>query len=370
LVVALATAATGCGDKGDSKREPLAPARTPATGETARGAARIPGLAASDVAAAAVLAAYPPGKSSPNGWVLLPDDDWHDAVLGAQFAAAPVNAGLLIRKSDYFPPASADLIKRIQPKGFPRGQGLKAIIMGPGKGDILVDLQEQRLRLTQLKGKPAGLAKTLVPFSGGYAHKFSDNVVVISSQDRARDYALPAAAWSAYSGDALAFVDGGKVPKETAELLVQRKKVRLNTPNVYVFGPKSVIPAKVDKELARYGKVQRIGGGNPIEAAIAFAKFKDPKTGFGWGIDKGPASLSLVNLKDWGNAVGAFTFAAAGPQAPLLLTDDSRRLPRQVLDYARSVRDPDQDGQGFVFGDPRSISTDALHKLGGALRKK
>ena len=115
-------------------------------------------------------------------------------------------------------------------------------------------------------------------------------------------------------------------------------------------------------ELGRYGPVKRIGGSTPAEVAVAFARYHDSGTGFGWGIAGGPSSVSLVNRHQWANAIGAFSFAARGPQAPLLLLDERGRLPGAVASYLDEMGRRG-DAQAYAFGDRRSITTTVLREV-------
>src|SRR5262249_20732005 len=138
----------------------------------------------------------------PEGFVLVPDDDWRAAVVASQFAARPVSAGLLSINRDFIPTAPGDVMARVHPTGFPKAQGLKVVVLAKAGSDVYVDLQDLNLKPTALSGDPIQLAATLVPFRGGWAGSYSDSIAVVSAD--ARDYALPAAAWSAYSGDTVA----------------------------------------------------------------------------------------------------------------------------------------------------------------------
>jgi hypothetical protein len=351
--------AAGCG--GGNERKSQAPAQRPAEPDTGRNVARIAGKSPADVASAAVLALYPDRSHQPRGLVLTPQDDWRQAVVAAQFAAAPVGGAILPTAGDYLPAGPSDLVARLNPSGFPRAKGLEALVLGRAGADVLGELQGASLHLTQLKARtPEELAFKTVPFRGGWAHTYSDVVVAVSSQ--ARDYALPAAAWSAYSGDTVAFVTRSGVPAATRETLVQRRKLRLQKPAIYVIAPPNVIPGRVVKQLSAYGRVKRVAGDTPAATAVALARYKDRKTGFGWGLDAGPANVSLVNVNAWGNAFGALAFAAAGPRAPLLLTDSAASLPPVVVRYLRRLRNRSPN-QGFAFGDPASIGPGEIGQL-------
>jgi putative cell wall binding repeat protein len=364
-LAALALCATGCGDGDRAKTPATLGAAKPAPVEIGRNVARVPGLSPADVSAAAVLSAFD-GQQPPSGWVLVRQNSWREAALAAQFAATPVRAGILPIKSQYLPTGSADVLGRIKPSGFPKADGLEAVVLGHVSKDVFVDLEDLGLKPTQLEAAtPERLAADLVPFRGGWAGRHSASVVVVSSE--ARDYALPAAAWSAYSGDTLAFVSRRGVPKHTAALLAQRQKLLLDKPSIYVIGPPGVVPDAVLDQLRPHGEVKRVPGRNAVETAVELARYKDPKTGFGWGLRRGQASVSLVNTRDWANAIGAFAFAAGGPQAPLLLTDDPSRLPRPVEHYLRELAGP---SQGFAFGDAKSISPQVLGQMDELLRRR
>jgi len=368
LLACLGLALSACGQS-EGPAAPAAGLTAADAGEQlefGRNVARIGGISPSDVAGAAVLAAYPPGGDTPTSWFLLPQHRWHEAVLAAQFATDPVDAALLPINKEYIPPAAIDLLSRIEARGYPRAKGLEAVVLGKAGTDVFVDLTDRRLKATQLKAaSPTDLSETLVPFHGGGAGKYSSNIVVASADER--DYALPAAAWSAYSGDTLVFVTKDGVPPATARILAQREKLRLEKPTMYLIGPERVISASVAGQLAAYGSVKRVAGESAAATSVALARYHDPQTLFGWNMKRGPANVSLVNPKQWGNAIGAWTFAAAGPQAPLLLTESPQFLPPPVARYVEALGRAGEPSQGFVFGDRKSISSRALQQLDAAL---
>ena len=351
----------GCG--GTAEKPPTLPtlgATKVMPGEFGRNVVRIGGLSPTDVAGAAVMALYSRDQP-PAGWVLAADGDWRSAIIGAQFAAGPVYAGVLPIKADYLPTAADDVLRRIKPPGFPKGHGLQALVLGHGTRNLFGDVDALGLKPSLLKAPSADrLALDTVPYRGGFAGAYSDSVVIVSNE--ARDYALPAAAWSAYSGDTVAFVHRDRVPAATRALLMQRRKLRVEQPSIYVVGPSNVVSDAVLGALRRYGPVKRIGGTTPAEVSVALARFHDPKTGFGWGIKHGPASVSLVNRRTWGNAVAALSFAARGPQAPLLLLDRAGSLPAPVASYLRDLgaKGP---SQAFAFGDRASIASGLLTRV-------
>lgn len=360
--LASAIALSGCGA---THRQFGLPRTGGVPGEAGQNVVRITGLGGDDVAGAASLALYPGGERSPGGWLIFNRGRWRDAVLAAQFAAAPLDASLLPVASKFLPTPAKDLINRVLPVGFPQSQGIQTLMLGDQPTDVLSAVSDRKLKASELKAPtPPELASKLVPYRGGFAHAYSGEIVIVSQQDPA--YALPAAAWSAYSGDTIGFVDRNGVPAATVAMLTQREKLKAEKPTVYLLGPPSVISDGVAKQLGQYGAVKRIAGPDAVTTAIAFAQYRDPKTGFGWGLTRGPASVSLVNVNYWQDAIGAFMFAAAGPQAPLLLTTSAGALPAPVASYLAQLRVA-QGNQGFVFGDPQRISSVELQQLDASL---
>ena len=356
----------GCGGPA---RSPTAPAAVIGNvkvppGEFGRSVVRVGGLSPSDVAGAAALAMFSTHEP-PTGWVLARSDDWRDSVLAAQFAAGPVYAGLLAVDRGYLPTAATDVLRRIRPRAFPKAQGLEGLVVGGASTGLFGDVDQLGLKVSLLRaGTPAELALQTVPYRGGFSGAYSDSIMIVSNADR--DYALPAAAWSAYSGDSMAFVDRDAIPQATRDLLVQRRKLRIDQPSIYIVGPPSVVSDRVAAQLRAYGPVKRIGGATPADVSVAFARYHDPATGFGWGIKDGPTSVSLVDRRQWGNAIGAFAFAARGPQAPLLLLDDADRLPASVEGYLDDLGRRG-NGEAYAFGDEKSVSTAVLRHVDAIL---
>jgi hypothetical protein len=360
----------GCGGGHDNRPASIGPSK-PAQVDVGENVVRIPGRSPGDVAAAAVLSQYGPGGESgaSSGWIVVRGQAWREAMIAAQFAAKPVSAAVMPVERDWIPPGPADALRRVRVNGFPKADGLTALVLGSAGSDVFLEIESDLdLKMTQLKASsPAKLAAAVVPFRGGWAGAFSSSVVIVSSESI--PYALPGAAWSAFSGDSLAYVSRKGVPPATAKLLAQRKKLRLENPAIYVIGPRSVIPDSVVSRLSAFGPVKRVAGPTPAATSVALARYKDRGTGFGWGMTKGPASVLLVNTEDWANAFAAFTYAATGPHAPLLLTDSADELPKPVAKYLASMRGP-QPGQAFVFGSTASISQDTMSALDEALAPK
>jgi hypothetical protein len=365
VVASLLAVPAGCGggdDSGTTKSVPTA-ATTPRV-ITGANVVRIPGRSPADVASAAVLAVYPDQAHQPKGLVLAPLD-WRYAAVASQFAADPVSAAVLPTAGEYLAPGPSDLVERLRPSGFPRGEGLKALVLGKGGDDVFLALRNRGLKLSQLRARTLPrLVLDSVPFRGGWARRYSDQIVAVAAD--ARDYALPGIAWSAYSGDTAILVGRDSLPDASRQVVIQRQKLRLERPTVYVIGPPSAISESVADQLRAHATVKRVAGPTPAATSVALARYKDRRTGFGWGLARGPANVTVMNRRDWRNLFGAIALAGAGPQGPLLLTDEPGSLPGEVLRYLRSLRGG-RGSQAFVLGEETSVDARVMAEIDQAL---
>ncbi|MNI33840.1 putative cell wall binding repeat 2 [compost metagenome] len=144
---------------------------------------------------------------------------------------------------------------------------------------------------------------------------------------------MPAVNWISHMPEPLLYVKKDEIPAETVDSL----KTRGGKANIYLLGPEAVVSAKVEEGLRQYGKVVRISGNDPYTNAIAFAKYKDPATGFGWGITTSGHNFSLVSKDTPALALAAAPFSHLGKHAPLLWTD-KEKMPESVHMYVMSIQ--------------------------------
>jgi hypothetical protein len=171
------------------------------------------------------------------------------------------------------------------------------------------------------------------------------------------EFAAPAAAWAARSGDPVLFVEPDGLPPETAGVLQRHPKVP-----VYVLGPESVIDKEVFEEISKISKrVKRVAGKDPVANAIAFARYHDGS--FGWNINDPGHGFVLARSDSPADAVAAAPLSASGTWGPLLLTDDAGTLPPALRSYLLDVKpgyttDPTRAFYNHVWliGDQEAIS--------------
>lgn len=293
-----------------------------------------------DAAAAVARAAFPGGSdaSSAKAVTIVDRGDWRAALAATALVAAPVGAPLLFSDGDALPDATSDAVKALAPKGSQAAGGAQAIRVG-NVG------RPAGLRTTDIAGNgPYELARAVDRFTTTVRRRTSDRVLVV---DAGRpEFALPAAAWLAKTGDPVAFVTSKGIPPATARQLASHPKATL-----YVLGPSAVVRPAVTKELRRYGTVKRVGGVDPVSNAVGFARFKDGA--FGWNVNRPGHGFTLARATDTLGAITLAPLSASGLHGPLLLTDSAGRLPAGIEDYLLDIK------PGFYPDDPALDATQA-----------
>ena len=324
---------------------------------------RIGGVDSAAVAAGTALAAYPSEGviGRPRVVTLVPSDSWQAGVAASSLSSPAVGAPILLSGPDEVPPLTTAALELLEPTGFKRADNAEVIAVGeataPGgletlaiKGSnpaaLAAAIDEQRAKLTGVEE--------------------ADHILVVSSREP--DYAIPAAAWAARSGDPVVFADGEEVPEETIEVLERHPAAP-----VYVLGPEDVIANKALRDLgAAVGdpkgkddpserKVVRIEGEDPISNAIEFARFFDGT--FGWNINDPGHGLVIVNTSRPEDAAAVAPLSAAGKPGPLLLTDSAEEIPKELRSFLLDTKpgyleDPTRAvyNHVWVVGDASAIS--------------
>ena len=225
------------------------------------------------------------------------------------------------------------------------------------------------LRTTDIAGRdPFALARALDAFQTAARGKSSDRVLVVSAEDPA--FAMPAAAWAAKAGDPVLFVHRDSVPQETKAALLAHDQ-----PRIYILGPPSTVSAGVATELKKLGTVKRLGADNPIDNAIAFARYSDPT--FGWGVVDPGHGLVFARSDRPLDAAAASPLSVSGSYGPLLLLASPIGLDGAVGQYLLDIqpgytRDPVRGvyNHGWIVGDDRAISVATQARIDSLLEIK
>jgi hypothetical protein len=316
------------------------------------------GDAAADVAGA-VSAAWPAtsDRTRPSVVGLVDKDDWQGALAASVLGASPVSAPLLLTDGSSIPQITTDTLERLKPGGSQLTKSRQVVLIGPKPP------APKGFRTATLNGKdPYELAAAIDRFFSAAKGKPSSNVIVVSGESA--QYSMPAAAWSARSGDAVLFVKRDEIPPATKRALEAHEQ-----PRIYVLGPTDAVSNKVEKQLASLGRVRRISGPTPVENAIAFARFQGPG-GFGWGANVPGFNFTVANVQRPLDLAAGAALGTNGVFAPLLLTDKPDPLPSKLDSYFLDVQpgfegDP-RDGvynHVWVLGDTNTISAGAQGRI-------
>lgn len=377
LCAALAAAGiAGCG--GDSSDDGQRGLATPQLGQ--RGSAPeaseqlgFPGFATKNTtrvggadpvadAAAVARAVYPgnaPGANPPSV-VLVDQDDWRGGLAAAVLMSRPLRAPVLLTDGDDMPQASADALDALAPTGARALGGVQVVRVGD---DVPAP---EGLRSTTLTGAdPAAIAAAIDRFQAAAAGVAPREVLVVSAD--APEYAMPAAAWAAKSGDPVLFVGRDTIPGATFAALRTHPRAR-----IYVLGPRAVIGDRVERALRGLGTVTRIAGADPVGNAIAFARYGDAV--FGWGVVDPGHGFVFANAGRPSDAAAAAPLSATGKYGPLLLVQDADELPLPLGRYLLDVqpgyeRDPVRGvyNHGWLIGDESAISLPVQSRIDSLL---
>lgn len=268
----------------------------------------------------------------PGGVILVNLDDWQTALASADLIHHPNNGPVLFVNQNDIPEVTLNELKRLKPTGAKMNNGIQVVLVG--NFDQRVEDQVKGIGLKTDKitgGNPAAVAKAIDAYYADITGGFPTSVIVGSMDSR--EYTMPAVNWISHMPEPILYVTKEGIPQETIDAL----KKRGGKANIYILGPESVVSSNVQKQLAKFGKVARIEGSDPYKNAVAFAKYKDPSTDFGWGITTPGHNFSFVSLDSPDLALAAAPFSHLGKHAPLLWTKKDS-MPDSVMSYVMSVQ--------------------------------
>ncbi len=370
-VVFLAAAVLGGGGSNSDTSEP-APAPTQAPPESAPEAVKTPAVEAAEelgfpsfatnnttrvggsdpatIAAAVALAVFPSATQAqrPAAVAIVDADDWQGAVAASVLMAEPVKAPLLVSSGGDEPEATSQALDALAPQGNGNTGGAQVFAIGDGAapGDLTTATIEG--------GSPAALAAALAAkrdalFGGPPAH-------FVLAPEAEPEFAIPAAAWAARSGDPVLFSGPRKLPAATGRALRAHPKVP-----VYVLGPSSAISSDALREAGKIStRVRRVSGEDPVGNAIALARYASGD--FGWNVNDPGHGFVVARSDAATSAAVSSPLSASGTWGPLLLTDDAGTLPAALRDYLLDVKpgyatDPTRAfyNHVWVIGDQEAI---------------
>jgi hypothetical protein len=312
---------------------------------------RIGGSSPAATAAAVALAVYPSTTPSlrPAAVTLVGEEDWAGAIAAASLMAQPVGAPLLYSNPGELPGATGEALAALDPQGGKDTAGASLFAIGalalPDGGDKVTRVDS---------GDPASTAAQIATLRERLAGKPPRHIVLVSSSSP--EFALPAAAWAARSGDPVLFTDAKALPQPTAAILERHPEVP-----VYALGPQSAISGSVLADVAKLaGKARRVAGAEPVTNALALARFGAGN--FGWNVNDPGHGFVLARSDSPLDAAAAAPLSGSGTWGPLLLSDNAGTLPAAVRSYLLDVKpgytsDPTRAfyNRVWVIGDQEAI---------------
>ena len=312
--------------------------------------------------AAAVAQAVYPGKgtlSRPSAVSLVDVRDWQAAVAASVFMSRPLRAPVLYTDDGGVPGATQGALEALSPTGSRPAGGAQVIRVGRAA-------EPDDVKSSDIEGNnPYAIARSIDTFQTAARGGKPSKTVVIASGERA-EYAMPAAAWAAKSGDPVLFVSSRAVPPETRRALMAHSQ-----PRIYVLGPKSVIPDAVVRNLQRLGTVVRIAGADPVRNAVAFARYVDGA--FGWGVVDPGHGLVFASDRRPLDAAAAAPLSSSGSYGPLLLVQGPT-MPLALQQYLLDIqpgfdKDPVRGvyNRGWLIGDAEAIPEEVQARIDSLL---
>ncbi len=305
-------------------------------------------------AAGAALAVFPStaANQQPAAVTLVNEEDWAGAIAASVLMAPPVRAPLLFSTPGELPEASEEALAALDPQGSKDTGGASLFAIGT------VSLPSGAGKTSRVdSGDPASTAAQIATLRERLSGSPPEHIVIASSSRP--DFAMPAAAWAARSGDPVLYAEAGKLPPPTAAVLKEHPK----SP-VFVLGPEAAISKEVLGEIAKVSKrVKRVAGADPVANAVALARYRAGS--FGWNINDPGHGFVLARSDSPADAAAAAPLSAAGTWGPLLLTDSADTLPADLRSYLLDVKpgyttDPTRAfyNHVWVIGDEEAIGVD------------
>ncbi|EHN09856.1 hypothetical protein PAI11_33170 [Patulibacter medicamentivorans] len=302
-------------------------------------------------AAAIARAIYSGGaaETQARAVALVDRRDWRAALAATSLMAKPIGAPILFSDGANLPKTTTEALEALRPAGSEPAGGAQVFRVGAVG-------RPAGLRTNDIDGTdPAALALAIDRITAAARRRASDSVLVVSAERP--EFAVPAAAWAAKSGDPIAFVTKAGIPAATRRQLADHPRA-----TIFVLGPSNVIPPAVTKQLRRYGTVRRTGGADPISNAIGFAKYGSGS--FGWHITGAGHGFEFARSNAPLMAITLAPLAATGLHGPLLLLDSADKLPEPVrgflLDFQPGIPSTGDPADGYYNRGWLAGSTDAI----------
>lgn len=260
------------------------------------------------------------GGSRPSAVVVADASSWPVVLACQSLSASPPGFPVIM-----FDPAILavdELLRKVKdwaPAGSDKINGAGVLLAGPGAVALNDSFMRQGFKTYTVAGKDA--AENVAALASVMINTSKSRKVLLVG-DGSVNHALPAATWLAHRGTPLLLAQRNDIPDASRRIL-ERAGGNLD---IYVLGPESQVSQKVLHELAKWGRVKRIGQENFFANAVAFARFYDSDHRFGWEANQATAEAARHFLlgssnTDWRTMLAAAQLFSGPNFGPLLLTE-------------------------------------------------
>ena len=236
LLLALTLVLAGC-DLGEDESSPTPQVGVQADEEQAaeklgfpasatRNTIRVGGADAAADAAGVANALYPATGDAdrPTAVVLVDQEDWVTGVAASVLASPPLGAPILLSDADDLPSVTEETLDRLDPKGSDLSEDAQVIRLGPDVRARRASGPRSWRATRRSSARPRSTVSSPPPAAS------PSNDIVLYSGDQA-EWAMPAAAWAARSGDAALPVRKDEIPAPVLDAIREHE-----SPNVFVLG--------------------------------------------------------------------------------------------------------------------------------------
>ncbi len=299
----------------------------------------------------------------PNAVIIINKDEVFDGIAAAPLVHFPINASLLLTPGNMLYRETLEEIRRLSPKGY---KGIQIFLVGNISSNVERQLNAMGFTTKHIHGRNHYETACQIP---SYREHFK-NILLVSGEDYSEG--LPASFWSAHHGEPILLTKKDSMPSCTLDTIK-----KLHDINVYIIGSTKTISESVKQTLSKLPNVKfldRIGGANPYEISVNFAKYKSSDGEFGWGrnyIDGHAFSFGALSNAE--QVIPSVVFAHMGKHTPLLIIE-ANAVPAPVEKYINEVRPKPPKGMpkppfmhGYIIGCTNQISYSAQVHLDSLL---
>lgn len=280
----------------------------------------------------------------------------------------PTNAPLLYVEEHRIPAVTRAELLRLRPEGMFADANVHVYVVGDVGPGILRELKGLGFRVRHFaEADPFQLSEDLDNWAGAVHGDHPDEVVLVPIDSLS--WALPFSAWNAHEGDGFFWITRDSVPAPVLRAL----RRRFGKPFSFLVGGPDMASARVERQLAELGFVERFDQPDVHALSAFFAGFKDDGRNFGfvigqvprlfgWGIQEEGHSYTFGNPGELMSVLPAAILSHMGKHGPMLLVARDE-IPASVASYLGKVRPSaaaipalQQLNHGWIIGDSRQIS--------------